>query len=199
MTPEEALEHLKSITSKRSHRSLEAIYTVCQEQLDRGLADFSYAAIARLGSARGVPKAQSIRNKTGEPYRMLIQSFAANTDVRKPLRKPRKADDWIDEIKDPKLKLLVSVMSSELREAKQMLREIVPPNLVIRVDDRKYNKGEYRLSDRERYALEYLQSEEFLGEFGYHIGDRDDVLDDGDNHVFKPGTISALRKALEFL
>ncbi len=50
---------------------------ICTEQQERGIGyDFSISTIAKLGNNSGVPKAQSIRNKTGEKYRALIQCFA---------------------------------------------------------------------------------------------------------------------------
>lgn len=63
MKPEELLEKLKEKATPRASRTLEAIYEICKEQEQRGLDDFAIATIARLGHKRGVPKAQSIRNK----------------------------------------------------------------------------------------------------------------------------------------
>lgn len=71
MTPDEMLAHLKE-HAPRQRVTLDAVFAVCQEQIERGVADFSFATIARMGTGRGVPKVQSIRNKTGENYRMLI-------------------------------------------------------------------------------------------------------------------------------
>ncbi len=65
ITPEEVLSQLKKKASSRVQSSLEAVFTICKEQQERGLNDFSYSTIARLGKGRGVPAAQSIRNKTG--------------------------------------------------------------------------------------------------------------------------------------
>lgn len=76
ISPEVVLKQLKSEVSERVQHSLQAIYQICIEQQQRGLNEFSYATIARLGQGRGVPAAQSIRNKTGKAYRTLISSFA---------------------------------------------------------------------------------------------------------------------------
>ena len=81
MTPADLLEELKQGVTNRTAITLDAIYEVCTEQLERGIHDFSIATIARLGTKRGVPRAQSLRNKTGERYRALIQSFADNHAV----------------------------------------------------------------------------------------------------------------------
>ena len=76
MKPEELLNKLKVGSSLKIQQSLDAIYEICTEQQERGIHDFSISTIAKLGNNRGVPKAQSIRNKTGEKYRALIQCFA---------------------------------------------------------------------------------------------------------------------------
>ena len=44
------------------------------------------------------------------------------------LLKPSESTNaWIDEIENPKHQLLVRIMASELKEAQQMIREIIPP------------------------------------------------------------------------
>ena len=195
----EILEKLQSDASVKQCKTLEAIYEICQEQVKRGTFDFSYAAISRLGADRGVPKAQSIRNKSGQVYQALIKSFADEASKANPNVKHRKANDWIDDIKDPKLRLLVSIQQSELIEAKRLVREIVPPNMTIVVDDRRGGLAEHRLNDSEQRALEFLISERFLMEWKFTAGDRGDVLDLNGNTVFKPGTIDGIKKALKFL
>lgn len=199
MKPVEILEKLKSDASARQHKTLDAIYAVCQEQVERGVNDFSYATVSRLGSGRGVPRAQSIRNSTGQYYQALIKSFADESTAGNTVVKRKKADAWIDEIKDPKLRLLVSIQQSELNEARRLVREIVPPNTTIVVDDRRGGLAEHRLNDSERRALEFLASEEFLMEWKFTAGDRGDVLDSEGNRVFKPGTIDGLKKSLKHL
>ena len=76
MTPIELNEKLKINASYKVQQTLDAIYQICLEQQERGIYDFSVATISRLGHQRGVPKAQSIRNKSGEKYRALISLFA---------------------------------------------------------------------------------------------------------------------------
>ena len=132
------LETLKSDSSNKIQESLDAIYEICLEQKERGLTDFSIATIARLGHKRGVPKAQSIRNKTGEKYRALIQSFSDSVQPLKALRKTSKTEeDWISEIDSPKHQILVRILASELKEAKTMINEMIPPKQRIDVYDHK--------------------------------------------------------------
>lgn len=56
--------------------------------------DFSIATIARLGYKRGVPKNQSLRNKTGENYRALRRSFDDENTGNKPQLEARAENDW---------------------------------------------------------------------------------------------------------
>lgn len=199
MNPEEVLIMLKSRSSVRCQKSLDAIFAICDEQVKKGVMDFSYAAIARLGADKGVPKAQSIRNKSGEPYRALIQSFIDSHNKIKQRREVTKVDGWIDEIVDPKLKLLVSVQAAQLKEAKKMLKEIIPPGTEILVDDRKGVLSDHRLSELERDALEHLLSEDFLRDWNLSVGHRGDVVDLDGSKIFKVATVDALKKALRFL
>ncbi|MGH1431800.1 MAG: gamma-mobile-trio protein GmtX [Neptuniibacter sp.] len=198
MTPQELLDKLKLGASAKQSKTLDAIYAVCQEQVDRGANDFSYATISRIGANDGVPKAQSIRNRSGEAYQALIKGFAELTKSKQP-RKSKPSDAWIDEIADPKTRLLVSKQQAELIEAKRLVREIVPPGTAIVVDDRRGGLSQHRLSEVERRALEFLVSDEFLKEWDYMAGDRGEVIDNQGNRKFKPGTIGALRKALQHL
>jgi hypothetical protein len=198
MNPQELLEKLKVGVSARQSKTLDAVYAVCQEQVDRGAHDFSYTTIARIGAGRGVPKAQSIRNRSGEVYQALIKHFAEKAKPNQP-RRSKSADAWIDEISDPKIRLLVSKQQAELIEAKRLVREIVPPGTTIVVDDRRGGLAQHRLSEAERRALEFLVSDEFLKEWDYMAGDRGEVIDNLGNRKFKPGTIGALRKALQYL
>jgi hypothetical protein len=118
MSPDELLIKLQQNVSLKVKDTLKAIFDVCQEQQDRGISDFSITTISRLGYMRGVPKAQSIRNKSGEKYQALITSFAEQKS-NKSLKTAKSDDDWIEEITNPKHKLLVRILSSELRSAKK--------------------------------------------------------------------------------
>ena len=193
------LEKLKITASARQSKTLDAIFNVCQEQIDRDASDFSYVTLSRIGADRGVPKAQSIRNKSGEVYQALIKGFVEFFESSNQPRKRKSAEAWIDETPNPKTRLVVSIQQAELNEAKRLVREIVPPGTTIIVDDRRGGQSQHRLSDVERRAIEFLASDEFLKEWGYVAGDRGDVIDSQGNRLFKPGSIDALKKALQYL
>lgn len=197
------LETLKQGSSNKVKESLEAIYEICLEQKERGLTDFSIATISRLGHKRGVPKAQSIRNKTGEKYRALIQSFSDTIEPLKMLQKVSKTEeDWISEISNPKHQILVRILVSELKEAKQIINEMIPPKQRIEIYDHKletYSSSTFKLTELEVRALRHLltvefQKEWYLSETGYG-----GLVNEQNKTVFKSGTLDALRKALEQL
>lgn len=193
------LVHLKTIASSRTHRTLEAIYEVCEEQAQRGIADFSFSTIARLGEKRGVPKAQSIRNASGAHYRSLIESFVAANPSKKSAFKPTTENAWIDELPSARHRLLVQILLSELAEARRLVKEVVPPGLEIYVDDRRAPLGTFKFDVVERRALEYILSEEFMTKWKLQKGGKGDVLDQAGARFLKPGTVDAIEKALRYL
>ena len=195
MTPEEMLAHLKE-KAPRQQETLDAVFTVCQEQVEREVADFSFATIARLGAGRGVPKVQSIRNKTGDNYRSLIKCFEGSKGVRKRVPKEKSADAWVDEIEDPRLRLMANITLSKLAEAERLNKELIPPGMEIRIDDRVGSQSEYRLTPVERRAIEHLMSEDFLIAWHLKLGGKGSVVDEQGKVVFKPGTLDALTKIL---
>lgn len=181
LSPEKVLKQLKSNASSRTQSSLDSVFTVCKEQQERGLSDFSYSTIARLGKGRGVPAAQSIRNKTGEPYRTLIASFISavpesSTTQSKPSLKS-KSYSWIDELEDPVVRLQANILYSQKKEAEKLLQEVVPLNQVIEVfDGVSSNSSSYKLTELERSALEYLLSPEFLRRNQLELGENGSIV-----------------------
>lgn len=202
MNAEDFLIELKKNTSIKIQQSLDSIYEVCLEQQERGIHDFSISTIAKLGINRGVPKAQSIRNKTGEKYRALIQYFADGASQKPKLRKPSQSENaWIEEIQNPKHQLLVRIMASELKEAQQMIREIIPPKQRIDIYDYKnmIPDQSFKLSDQEVRALQYLLSTDFQKKWNLKPTAFGELVDESNKPVFKVSTLDALRKALEYL
>ncbi|MEM5545987.1 gamma-mobile-trio protein GmtX [Pseudoalteromonas fuliginea] len=199
MTPEELLVELKMDVKTKVKQTLQAIYEVCSEQKKRGLSDFSFSTISRLGEGRGVPKAQSIRNKTGAPYRALIKSFEDNINEKNSKNKKYKGKvDWIEEISDVRLKILVSHQAAQLAEAKRIIKEFTPPDMVININDGLAIQTE-SFDHLERKALEYLMSDDFINKWHFKKGIHGDVLNEQDERVFKIATLDALGKALKNL
>jgi hypothetical protein len=198
ISPAEVLSKLQENASKKTQDTLNSIYEICIEQKERGLEDFSIATIAKLGHKRGVPQAQSIRNKSGEPYRALLKAFSDAAPKKVKLEIPKKDEDWIDEIENPKHKLLTRIMASKLKTANQKLREILPPNLRIDVYDHKSQPEPHcKLNELERRALEYLTSENFQKKWKIKPTEYGEYEDERGEIIFKAGTLSAIKKALE--
>ena len=166
MNPEELLNKLKHGSSLKIQQSLDAIYEVCMEQQERGIQDFSVSTISNLGFNRGVPKAQSIRNRTGEKYRALIQCFADSSQTNK-LTKPSPSDNpWIEEIQNPKNMISdesFKLSDQEVRALQYLLSidfqkkwNLKPTHYGELVDES--NKPVFKVStlDALRKALEYL-------------------------------------------
>jgi hypothetical protein len=199
MSPEDTLKSLKVRSSSKVCRSLDAIFTVCSKKLESGDFDLSYSSVSISGAEIGVPKAQSIRNATGAVYRALIESFAVaqKNDKKRKSFQPSKIDGWVDEVKDVRLRFLMQVKLSELAEAQRLIKEIVPPRLEIKVDDRQGNVLSF--TQAERRALEYLSSIDFLADHDFVLGKHGDVLDKKGHRILRPGTIDAIQKALKYL
>lgn len=195
--PIDLLEKLKKDATPKVQETLDAVYKVCDQQLKQGLYDFSIATISRAGHQKGVPKAQSIRNKSGEKYRALITCFAENNTNKAKLNKK---ENWIDEIESPKQRLLVQMLASELASTKQKLNEIIPPDTVINVYDHNETIDEYnKLTPLERRSLEYILSDSFKKKWYLSECETGGLVDENNKTVFKPATIDALKKALRYL
>ncbi len=187
-------------TNDRIKSSLIAIHAVCEEQYDRGSKDFSISMIARLGESRGVPKAQSIRNKTGERYRVLINAWQ---DAHSEPSVPKKLDSlsWIERIDDPTIKYLVydlvstnKSLSSELQLCKSVTKLTIDMRAnSTSLEKVKSNKSE-SLIDSEVEALKCAIDDTFLERMGWEKTFRGAILDQNGTCVFKNGFVSGINK-----
>tara|TARA_R110001583_G_scaffold26533_16_gene95566 strand:+ start:6428 stop:7027 length:600 start_codon:yes stop_codon:yes gene_type:complete len=199
MDPEELLIELQQDARLKVKNTLQAIYEVCAEQKKRGLSDFSFSTIARLGEGKGIPKAQSIRNETGEPYRALIKCFENSANKNQTNKKVyKKKLDWIEKIEDIPTRILAGHQAAELARAKKTIKEFTPPNMVIDINDGFAIPGE-SFNELEKKALEYLISDEFFEKWQFKKGIHGDVLDEKGEKVFKVATLDAIEKALNNL
>ena len=201
VSPEQVLEQLCAKASDRTIVTLKALYQVCKEQQERGLNDFSFSTIARLGKGRGVPAAQSIRNKTGEHFKTLIAAFAAVANsTNKPSTKnvSSKTLAWIDAITDPVLKLQVNILYAQKKEAERLVQAVVPIDQHIEIHDHVGSAStNARLTDLEREALEYLLSDEFRRIERLEHGPNGSIVRvDTQKTYFPVATVDALNKAL---
>lgn len=190
---EELLTTLKKSATSRTQKTLDAIYEVCQEQLKRDSTNFSYAEIARLGKGRGVPSAQSLRNAGAESYRILIDAFSKASPKSK--RVKHRSCSWIEDIDNPRIKILVKALEAENKGLRKKVAEIFPPNTEINVYDYPTNPIE-PLSTAEREALEELISPIHLEEKGWKIGEYNWIVDENEKRVFHPSLYKVVTRCL---
>jgi len=206
--PSELCEKLKQNTSSRTAKSLDIIHQICTEQAERGSTDFSIATIGLLSEAALGPKTQTIRNKTGEKYRALIQSWA---EFKKPLKvisgKVREKDSWVNDIAEPRIKWLVMdllAQNSKLKGQLQLAKEQANVHIDLRPVAKNGNSAgsdplklfNAELLSSEREALERAISLEGQRKHGWSTDERGRVRDKDGNEIFQVGFISAVRKIL---
>jgi len=194
------LDQIKKDSSKRAEQSLDAIYYVCLNQLKNGETDFSYSTISRIGQDKGVPRAQSIRNKSGEKYQQLIAYFKKEAEVKNPKKLNRTDEDWVKKITDPTTKILVRQLIHENKRLKSDLNEIIPPKSLIEIRDHRSDEGHLeKLEDFERRALESLLSDRILNKLSLSVDSMGAYRDINNKIVFPIGTETALKKCLKNL
>lgn len=200
MNAKDFLDQIKKDSSKRAQQSLDAIYQVCLTQLKKGETDFSYSTISRIGQDKGVPRAQSIRNKSGEKYQQLIAYFKKEAENKNPKKLNRTDEDWVEKITDPTTKILVRQLIHENKRLKSELNEIIPPNSLIEIRDHRSDDGNVeKLEDFERRALESLLSERTLNKLSLSMDSMGAFKDINNKIVFPIGTATAIKKCLKNL
>ena len=204
---ETLLEALCAHADPRKARSLRLIHAVCVEQQDRGSNDYSIATIGRLSADRGGPAAGAIRNKTGEAYRALINTFAGSVGP-----KPRNVDgahasqfDLILEgVTDPVLRARLGLLLAELKATRaQLLAARHLANRTATLDLAEPVPGERGpalcLSPLEVRALEIAISATTLDHWGWQADASGRIVTDTGRTVFSAGFVTAIGKVLESL
>ncbi|KKI25037.1 hypothetical protein APX70_00096 [Pseudomonas syringae pv. maculicola] len=186
-------------TDLRRKRSLQAIHDICKLLHERQSLDFSLRNITLLGHDRqlAVPSIKSISNSTGLHYRELIhawKNFSAKVDEQ-----DQAADNWINAIPDPVLRMSVMILSKELKalRAKNSRKENSVPGTIIitSTGGQPVNVGQ-RLNDAERAALRASIDPHTLRLVGLNIGVRGEITDQAGRFIHKPGYCDAIRKLL---
>lgn len=195
LDPQIVYEALKGqMKTKRSLRSLEAIHEVCREHREAGAFDFKAATIARLGASRGVPSEQTIKNKTGEPYRALIKAWQECVP-NKP-KSSRKRDDWVTDINDPRIRFLVEDLGAKNRKLEQQIAILRKAEFTIDLRETAGMNNFPELIDSEIEALKKAVSKEFFEKMEWQSDSRGRVTDDRGNRIYGPGYVTAIEKML---
>jgi hypothetical protein len=206
--PNELCEKLKQNATSTTVKSIDIIHDVCKEQAKRGSSDFTIATIGRLSEEAHGPKTQAIRNKTGEKYQALIQSWAK---FKKPINvisnKVKEKDAWVEDISDSRIKWLVmdliaqnSKLTGQLQLAKEQanihidLRPAASNNIME--DSPQSSIPKSTLLPTELAALSHaIDQERFKGN-EWVVDSRGRVKDKEGNTIFKAGFVSAIEKIL---
>ena len=203
--PQDVYEAIyNGLKSSRSRKSMEALQQVCQEHFDSGAVNFRISTIAKLGANRGVPSAQTIRNKTGDHYRALLDAWQKLGDKRKNKNNkhiiPTGKYDWVERITNPSERFLVLDMIAQVRsltEENRKLTSIKKLDIDYRTNSEKtVEKQLLILLDHEIDALKSAIDENFLKRQGWTKGDRGCIKDEQGKIVFKNGWINVIEKVL---
>lgn len=193
--PNEVFQVLKErMKTKRSLRSLEAIHEVCREHREAGAFDFRVATVVRLGAGRGVPSEQTIKNKTGEPYRALIKAWQESLPNKPKIN--RKRDDWVTDIDDPRIRFLVEDLIAKNRKLEQQVAILKKAEFMIDLRDTAQSTALPELIDSELKALQEAISDRFFEKMGWHSDSRGRVTDDRNSKIYGPGYVTGIEKIL---
>lgn len=185
-------------TDIRRKRSLEALHTTCKLLSERGSRDFSYRNIITLGKDRGlaVPSQKTIVNQSGEHYRELIHSWRVFSN---PPEAGLKGVDWMENIKDPALRMSVLMLNAELKamkakEARKSMTSGVP--IIIGRQEGQPISPLLHLNGSELAALKASIDPDFLRLTGLSLQSRGEIVDTAGRNVMKPGFRDAIEKIL---
>lgn len=212
------LEDLKSDKSQRTKDSLDQLNTLLKARFNAGEKDYSIATIGRVSKVDGGVGTVSIRNKTGEHFRLLIDAWAtkANTTMKKPpVPQSRLHDipsdtDLLKRLDDPALRAVFGQIIAEknkLKAENHILKqnaEVVVdmrPNRVIHAEQVHQDvevstalSGLLLPSDIE--ALEDAINENKMAQRGWVVSKYGAVKDEYERPLFKNGFVLAIQKVL---
>lgn len=213
------LEDLKSGKASRTQDSLEMLNTLLEARFNAGEKDYSIAEIGRVSKAEGGIGTVSIRNKTGEHFRLLINAWAtkANTTMKKPpVPQSRKLDTPSDmhllkRLDDPAMRAVfgqIIAMKNKLEAENSILKqnaEVVVdmrPKQVRHVEQQHQEvsilpalDGVLLPSDVE--ALKDAIDKQKMVERGWIVSKYGAVKDEHERPLFKNGFVSAIQKILD--
>ncbi|WP_158768210.1 gamma-mobile-trio protein GmtX [Paraglaciecola sp. L1A13] len=192
---------LRETKSARVKQTLKIINQVCEEQLERGSKDFSISTISRVGGKLGVPQAQSIRNKSGQPYKLLIKAWQEAYSPHT-VTKSVKGREWVERIKEPTIRYLVYDLLSKNRHLYSEL-QLVKSVKTLEVDLRQKNSDlhstEKLLSwtESEIDALSLAIDDSFIDRNRWVKTSRGAIINESGSIIFERGFVSAIQKILD--
>lgn len=213
------IEELKVGKTQRTKVSLDKLNTLLEARFKAGKKDFSIATIGRVSQADGGVGTVSIRNKSGNHFRLLIEAWAAKaqTTIKKP-SKSRSGDNLIptdmqllEQLEDAAMRTVfgqIIVERNKLRAENIILKK--DTNIVIDIRPNQVNYANYYddgkvevisslnnlLLDSEIEALKDAIDEEKINKKGWITTQHGAVKDENDRPIFKTGFILAIKKIL---
>lgn len=173
------LENLKIDKSSRTKDSLDKLNALLEARFQAGEKDYSIATIGRLSKSKKGVGTVSIRNKTGEHFRLLIEAWAAkaNTTMKKPHVESRVLNvptdfELLKRLEDPALRAVFGQIIAEKKKLR-LENNILKKNAEVFVDMR---PNQILRSNNENQSIEVLPAL---------------------RNIFLPSEIEALRDAID--
>ena len=215
------LENLKFGKSQRTQDSLKKLNTLLETRFNAKEKDYSIATIGRVSRAEGGIGEVSIRNKTGEHFRLLIDAWAtkANTNMKKPpVPHSRKNEiptdmELLIRLNDPVMRAVVGQIIAERKKLKAENR-VLKQNTEVIVDMRpnqnigaeQAHQGIQVLSILDNLllpsdieALKDAIDENKMAQLGWTVSKYGAVKDEYERPLFKTGFVLAIKKILDQL
>ncbi len=215
------LENLKFGKSQRTQDSLNKLNTLLETRFNAKEKDYSIATIGRVSRAEGGIGEVSIRNKTGEHFRLLIDAWAtkANTNMKKPpVPHSRKNEiptdmELLIRLNDPVMRAVVGQIIAERKKLKAENR-VLKQNTEVIVDMRpnqnigaeQAHQGIQVLSILDNLllpsdieALKDAIDENKMAQLGWTVSKYGAVKDEYERPLFKTGFVLAIKKILDQL
>jgi hypothetical protein len=209
---------IEQVVNSGKRRRLEVILSICLEKAKSGDGDFSVTDIANKAKKVGGPSEQTIRNKAGIQYRVIIDRFRkASHDDKKRAVGANGIDDLLSRISghvtDSQMRAELLLSLSELRSlrrqitimrmniSKGMLINVSPNAAVEPLVEESINSEVSAAFERNFTMIEIDAVKKFLSEDGLFHNDLS-ITEDGrlinskGREFSKFGLVSALRKII---
>lgn len=217
------LEDLKRDKTQRTQSSLDQLNSLLERRFNAGEKDFSIATIGRASKANGGVGEVSIRNKSGEHFRRLIDVWAskAQTTMKKPpvshSRKHETPSDieLLKQLDDPAMRAVFGQIIAEKNKLKAE-NHILKQNTEVILDMRPNQSINVKQVHQEvqvvpafplngifvKSEIEALAdaiNENNMAHRGWTISKYGAVKDENNRPLFKTGFVSAIQKILSQL
>lgn len=212
------LDDLKIGKSQRTIDSLDKLNMLLASRFKESKQDYSIATIGRLSKAENGIGTVSIRNKSGEHYRLLIDAWAtkANTTMKKPPAPHSRKNDipsdmeLLKHLDDPALRAVFGQIIAEKNKLKVENR-ILKQNAEVIIDLRPNHVVQAKQATQDVQVLSSLNSilcnseiealkdsidENRIMQRGWTISELGAVKDENHRPVFKVGFVQAIQKVL---